>query len=124
MSVKIFWRTYRTAATAKAMPLNSCAFLRELRNPCDGNLPLNAPCPPADGRMPAAVGQENRQGIGCPGLAVDGDEDAAARGERFENAAVMRLKSDAAHRAGDSELSEVPRIPLERRDQWTAGQHS
>jgi hypothetical protein len=70
---------------------------------------------------------QNGQGIGRSRLASNGDENAAATGEDLENAAVVCLKSDAAHRARNAQLGEIAGRALQRldersaRDRWTNG---
>jgi hypothetical protein len=84
---------------------------------------LDAAYPGADGSIPAAVRMENRERIGSTRLAVDGDQDAAARREGLENAAVVRLKTHTPHRARQPEPRKIPRYALQRADQGTARQH-
>ena len=55
--------------------------------------------------------------VGGPRLAVDGDQHATAGGERLENSAIVRLKTDAAHRSRQAELGEIARRPLKRSDE-------
>jgi hypothetical protein len=38
---------------------------------------------------------------------VDGDEHAAASGQRFEDPSVVSLEADAAHGAGDAQTRKV-----------------
>ena len=45
---------------------------------------------------------------------MDGDENSAAGHEGLENPAVVCLKSDAAHRAGEAEFRKIVRVPLQR----------
>src|SRR5689334_13298556 len=48
---------------------------------------LDASCPGADRGVAAAIGVQQRQRVGGARLAANGDEDAAAAGERLEDAA-------------------------------------
>src|SRR5689334_21110846 len=85
---------------------------------------LYSPGPGADGGVAAAVGVQDRQRVGGARLAGDRDEHAAAAEEGFENSPVVRLKADAAHRAGNAERGEIARRSLQRlheraaRDDW------
>jgi hypothetical protein len=57
---------------------------------------------------------EDRQRVCRARLATDRDEHAAAGGERLKDPAVVRLKSDAPHRPGESKLRKVSRASLQR----------
>src|SRR5262245_8441184 len=56
--------------------------------------------------------QDGRR-VGGPRLVVDGHEDAAAAGQRFEDARVVGLEADAAHRARHAERIQVAAAPLQ-----------
>ena len=78
---------------------------------------LDATCPRANRRVAAAIRMQNRERIGGARLAANGDEHTAATRQGFENAAVVGLKSDPSHRAGDSELRQVARGAPQRVDE-------
>src|SRR5205823_5786039 len=97
-------------ATAKQMPQQRGLFARTNARgdrlvSAFRNSPrrLDAARPRADGRVASAVGMQQRERVGRARLIADRDEDSAASGERLENPAVVRLKSDAPHRAGEPE---------------------
>ena len=68
----------------------------------------------------AAVGMENRERVSRARLAANRDQHAAAGGQRLEDPGVVRLKSDAAHRAGQPELREIAARPLQPFDERPA----
>ena len=68
--------------------------------------------PGANGCVSAAIGVQNRQGVGGARLGSNRDEHSAAAEKGFVNPAVVRLKSDAPHRGGNAQLSEVARASL------------
>src|SRR5262249_53898789 len=81
---------------------------------------LNASGPGANRRVSATVRVQQRERISRARLAADRDEDAAASDQGLEDPAVVRLKADATHRARDSELRQIARLALQRRDERTA----
>ena len=56
-------------------------------------------------------------------LALNRDEDATAACERIEDPPVMGLKSDAPHRARQSQLGQVAALALKRLNERTTGDH-
>src|SRR5712691_1000424 len=110
---------YCSPATAKGVPPARAYFLGDsARERWRGVLVFatrkkgtgvfsDAAGPGADRRVPAAVRVQDRERVSRARLAADSHEHAAARGEHFENAGVVRLKSDAPHRAGQSQFLEV-----------------
>src|SRR5712692_8363518 len=103
------------AATAKEVPRQSSLFDGRIgpdsagvRNPkfAIRNIrTLSDPSRPGANRgVAAAIGMQEGERVGGAGLAPDRHEDAAPSRERFENAAVVRLESDAAHRARQPQL--------------------
>src|SRR5438270_1847137 len=93
-------------------------LLRRIATAAAG-LSSDAARPCTNGRIAPAVRVEDRERIGGARLTMNRDENASATDERLENATVVRLESDAAHRAGEPELRQIARAPLQRRDQWT-----
>src|SRR5439155_25795411 len=99
------------AATAKEVPRQSSLFAERIGNSlgrCPQSETRNPQCqdasdasrPGANGGVPAAVGMQERERVGGSRPAANRDEDAAAPRQGFEDAAVVRLEADAAHRAG------------------------
>src|SRR5438034_5431458 len=89
-------------------------------NPQSAIRNLDASRPGAYGRVAAAVREKNSERVRGPRLGLNGNENPAASNERFEDAAVMRLEADTAHGAGDADLAEIPRAPLQRLNEWSA----
>ena len=86
-------------------------------------LALDAAGPGANGGVAAAVRVENRQGVRGARFCQNRDKDTAAAGQGIENAAVMRLKSYAAHCPGKAELRQVAcSAGLQRRHKRTMRQ--
>ena len=73
--------------------------------------------PGSNGRIAAAVGMKQREGVGRARLAADRDEDAAASGQRFEDPAVMCLKADTPHGAGEADRRQIAEGSLQRGDE-------
>jgi hypothetical protein len=66
---------------------------------------------------------EKRQRFCRTRLALNRDKDAAAARERVEDAPIMGLKSDAPHRAGQSQLGQVAALALKRLNERTTRDH-
>ena len=104
MPVEIFSRTCLSKCNCKrdASKLwrNLCAQV-QFR---PAGLSLKPARPGANRRVAASVGVQQREGIRGSRFAPHRDEDATPAGKRLENPAVVRLKSDATHRAGQPDF--------------------
>src|SRR5919204_6721379 len=76
--------------------------------------------PRADRGVPAAVRVKNRERVCRARLRSNRHQHAAACRQRFVNAAIVRLESDAPHRGGQTQFSEIASGALQRLDERPA----
>ena len=66
--------------------------------------PLDPSCPGSNCGISATVRVQHRERVGGPRLAVNRHQHAAAARQHMKDPAVVRLKSDPPHRAGNARL--------------------
>jgi len=88
-----------------------------VKNELQRGLWLNPPSPGSNGCVSTAVRVKDRQRVRGARITLNRDKHAAACGQRIENARVVRLETDASHRARQSKFCEVSALPLQYADE-------
>jgi hypothetical protein len=66
---------------------------------------------------------QDSERVGSARFASNGNQHTAPAGKRLENASIVGLEADSAHRSGQAELRQIARAPLQGIDQRASGEH-